>query len=226
MARLSAAPVRRFPALVRVTAATGLRSIVSAPWVSPAARRPVSAFVATPRVVTAVLAPSAGLQATLQVRLPSAPGVHAAHMLWTPKVSRPSVPQLRAVRPVAVRVVVPAVHARVVVLGQAPVVVGTWVISRKVSPVHARRWGQVFSAQVHARVWIATVAIVRRAHVGVQRAPAVATPGVGVASAVIIGLQVASSMVIATAVVVATTKILLACVTPRINSSTVGVTPT
>lgn len=174
MAGISAAPVRRFPALVRVTAATSLGSVVAASWVSPAtragwleARQPVPTFIAAPRVIAAVLAPSAGFQATLQMRLPSTPDIHAAHVLRPTKVSRAPVSQLRAVRPVAICIVVSAVHARIVVLGQAPVVLGTWVVSRKVAPVHARRWGQVFSTQVHARVQITAITIVGRAPVGV-----------------------------------------------------------
>ncbi|KAL1417476.1 hypothetical protein MTO96_000575 [Rhipicephalus appendiculatus] len=88
--------------------------------------------------------------------------------------------------------------------------------------------GQVFSTQVHARVQITAIAIVGRAPVGVQRDSAVTAPGVGVASAVIIWLQVTSSVVVATAVVVTTAKVLrtLALVTPQIHSSAVWVTPT
>lgn len=223
MAGISACPVRRFSAFVRVTAATSLGSVITASWVSPAARarwlkarQPVPPFIAASRVIAAVLAPSTGFQATLQVRLPSTSDIHAAHMLRPTKFSRPPVSQVRAMRPVPICIVVSAVHACIVVLGQAAVIFRTWVVSRKVASVHARRWGQVFSTQVHAWVQITTIAIVRRAPVGVQRDSTVTASGVGVTSSVIIWLQVPSSVVVATTVIVTTAKVLrtLALVTP------------
>lgn len=232
MPRLSATSIRWFPALVRITAATHLWSIFATARVASAARvrplhaGPIATFVATSRVIAAVR--RRWLQAALQVRrLP--PRVHAAHVLRTPQVSRSAVPHVRAVRwPVAVRVVVAgtaAVHARVIVFGQAGVVVGgSWVIARKITAVHAwRQRGQVLATHVHARVRVATVPVVR-ATVGVRRAPAITTSRVGVATpAVVVRLEVASPVVVTAPVVVAAAQVLLAQVAPHVASPAVRV---
>lgn len=156
------------------------------------------------------------------------PRVHAAHVLWTPKVSRSAVPHVRAVRwPVAVRVVVAstaAVHARIVVFSQAGIVIGgSGVVARKVTAIHAgRQRGQVLATHVHAGVRVATVAVIG-ATVGVWRAPAI-TSQVGIATpAVIVRLEVASPMVVAAPVVVAAAQVLLAQVAPHVTSPAVRV---